>query len=88
MSAVLKVICCNLCAEFGASKTVISNGYSSYMDKKIWTAAELEKMTPAERSEISRAAEIDIADAPPGMVQRARDFVLARIAAEEGASTS
>ena len=28
------------------------------MERKIWTAAELEKMTPAQRSEISRAAEV------------------------------
>lgn len=59
------------------------------MDKKIWTAAELEMMTPAERQAISQAAEIhDLEDAPPEMVQRAREFVLARIAAEEGASAS
>jgi hypothetical protein len=59
------------------------------MDKKIWTAAELEKMTPAERRAISRAAEVrDLEGAPREMVERARQFVLARIAAEEGASAS
>lgn len=59
------------------------------MDKKIWTAAELEQMSPAERSAISRAAEVtDLSEVPPETLQRARNFVRARIAAEEAAQAS
>ena len=59
------------------------------MERKIWTAAELEKMTPAERSAISQASVVrDLADAPQHLVERARRFVEARIAAEESSPTS
>ncbi|MBT8240500.1 MAG: hypothetical protein KJN63_04675 [Acidimicrobiia bacterium] len=59
------------------------------MDPKIWTAAELEEMTPAERHEISKAAVVrDLDDAPQHLVDRAREFVRERIAAEESATNS
>jgi len=64
-------------------------GYVGDMEKKIWTAAELEKMTPSERREISRAAEVgDLDQASPELLQRAREFVQKRIASEEGATAS
>jgi len=59
------------------------------MERKIWTAAELEKMTPAERSAISQASIVrDLDDAPQHLVERARRFVEARITAEESSPTS
>ena len=60
-----------------------------YMDKKIWTAAELEKMTPAERHELSKASVVrDLNDAPQHLVEKARQFVEARVAAEETSTAS
>jgi len=54
------------------------------MERKIWTAAELENMTPAERREISRAAVItDPADISPETLEWARKVVLDHIAATE-----
>ena len=59
------------------------------MDNKIWTAAELEKMTPAERHEISKASIVrDLDDAPQHLVEKARRFVEARITAEEATRAS
>jgi hypothetical protein len=58
------------------------------MERKIWTAAELEKMTPAERREISRASEVSDLSEFPELVEKARSFVLDRIAAEERADAS
>jgi hypothetical protein len=59
------------------------------MDKKIWTAAELEKMTPAERREISRAAIVtDLSDVSPEMLERARSSARRHMAATEEQSTS
>ena len=54
------------------------------MDKKIWTAAELEHMSPAERSAISKASIVrDLDDAPQHLVEKARRIVEERIAAEK-----
>ena len=59
------------------------------MDKKIWTAAELENMTPAERHEISQSSIVrDLDEAPKHLVNNARSFVEARIAAEESTPAS
>lgn len=56
------------------------------MAEKIWTAAELEKMTPAERREISRAAIVwDLDDVPPELLARAREAARKHIAASEQA---
>ena len=65
------------------------SGKVTNMERKIWTAAELEKMTPAERSAISQSSIVrDLDDAPQHLVERARRFVEARIAAEESSPTS
>ena len=54
-------------------------------EQKIWTAAELERMTPAERDAIFQAGlSFDPADAPPHLLERARRKIAARIAATEG----
>lgn len=59
------------------------------MDNKIWTAAELEAMSPAERRELSDASIVrDLDDAPQHLVENARRFVEARIAAEETTQAS
>ena len=59
------------------------------MEKKIWTATELEKMTPEERHELSKASVVrDLSKAPQHLVDKARDFVEARIAAEESTTNS
>ena len=58
------------------------------MPKKIWTAAELEKMTPAERHEISQAAIVrDLDAAPKHLVDSARSFIEKRIASEESSDS-
>jgi hypothetical protein len=50
------------------------------MSQKIWTAAELEAMTPAEVDAIFRDSIVwDLNDAPTEMVARARERVLRRI---------
>jgi len=54
------------------------------MGKKIWTAAELEKMTPAEVSEISRAAVVtDLSNVDPEFLERARESARRHIARNE-----
>lgn len=55
------------------------------MEQKIWTAAELDEMSPAERKKIFDDSIIwDLDDAPPELVARARAKVLKRIAETEG----
>lgn len=59
------------------------------MDEKIWTADELMAMSAAERNEISKASIIrDLDDAPQHLVEKARQFVEAHIAAEETTQAS
>ena len=59
------------------------------MDKKIWTADELMALSPAERHELSETSTIrDLDDAPQHLVENARRFVEARIAAEEASQAS
>ena len=54
------------------------------MANKIWTAAELEKMTPAERREISRAAEVtDLSMVEPEFLERARAAARRHMATNE-----
>ena len=56
----------------------------THVDRKLITAAELEQMTPAERSAAFEAGIVwDLEDAPEALVTRARQWVEARIAAEE-----
>ena len=55
------------------------------MERKIWTAAELDEMTPAERKKIFDESIIwDLDDAPQELIDRARAKVLKRIAEIEG----
>lgn len=52
---------------------------------RIWTAAELEALTPNERDAIVRAGFItDPDDIPTGLTERARQKADIRIAATEG----
>ena len=54
------------------------------MGRKIWTAGELEQLTPAEQDEIFRAGIIwDLEDAPAELVERARRKIEQRIADTE-----
>jgi hypothetical protein len=57
------------------------------MSSKIWTAAELEKMSPAERKAIFDASIVqDLADAPPEFVARVRARIERIIAESESTS--
>jgi hypothetical protein len=52
--------------------------------KKVWTAEELEKMTPAEQDELFASSIVrDLDAAPPHLVERAREDVLKRLEAED-----
>jgi hypothetical protein len=54
------------------------------MASRIWTAAELEQMSPAERKAIFDASIVkDLADAPPDFVARVRSRVERIIAESE-----
>lgn len=54
------------------------------VERKVITAAELERMSPAERDAAFEASIVwDLADAPPELVARARSRVEARIEREE-----
>ena len=55
----------------------VASGMVTSMERKIWMAAELEAMTPAERQEISRTCEtLDPSDFPKLQTRRvaARDL--------------
>ncbi len=57
-------------------------------DKKIWTAEELEKLGPAERTEIVRAGIVtDLDQVPPAFLERVRANVRDHIASTESATT-
>ena len=54
------------------------------MDRKVITAAEFERLSPAEQDQAFEASIIwDLADAPPALIARARARVEERIAREE-----
>ena len=54
-------------------------------EQRIWTAAEVEKMTPAEREDLFRASLVtDPALVPEHLLERARRKMDERIAAAEG----
>lgn len=54
------------------------------MAKKIWTAAELEALTPSEQDEIFESSLVhDPADVPPEFLARVRDRARQRIAENE-----
>lgn len=55
------------------------------MKPKVWSAAELDAMSPAQRKAIFDESIIwDLDDAPPGLLERARTKALRRIAETEG----
>ena len=55
------------------------------MERKVWSAAELDEMTPAERKRIFEESIIwDLDDAPADLIERARRKVEKRIAETEG----
>jgi hypothetical protein len=56
---------------------------------RIWTAAELEALTPNERDEVIRAGFVtDVTLIEPAVIERARRKAEARIALDEGTPTS
>ena len=66
-----------------------ASGKVTNMERKIWTAAELEKMTPAERREISRAAIVtDLSEVDPEFLERARASARRHIAENEQSPAS
>ncbi len=57
-------------------------------ERKIWTAAELENMSPNERRDVVRSGfETDLNQVRPELLERARRKVEERIAATEGSAT-
>ena len=59
------------------------------MERKIWTAAELEKLSPAERREISQAAIVaDLSEVAPEFLERARDSARRHMTSNEQSSAS
>lgn len=55
------------------------------MERKVWTAAELDEMTPGERKRIFEESIIwDLDYAPADLIERARRKVKKRIAETEG----
>jgi len=54
------------------------------MPRKLWTAAELDEMTPAEVDELFQASIVkDLDEVPPAFLARVRGDVEAHIAATE-----
>lgn len=54
------------------------------MADRVWTAAELEKLSPAQRQQIFDASLVlDLDDVPPEFLDRVRDRVRDRIAATD-----
>ncbi|MEZ5243660.1 MAG: hypothetical protein R2707_01075 [Acidimicrobiales bacterium] len=54
-------------------------------ERKIWSAAELEQMSPNERDAIVRAGfETDLTKVSPDLLERARRKIQAHIASNEG----
>ena len=75
---------------FLASGSVVALWYRAVVaTRKIWTAEELEKMSPNERDEIVRAGfETDLANVSPELVERTRRKIEAHIAANEGSQSA
>lgn len=54
------------------------------MEQKVWTAAELEKFSPAERHALFDASVVtDLDQAPQDLIERARSRIHQRIAQSE-----
>jgi len=59
------------------------------MNQKIWTAAELDEMTPAERQRIFDESIVwDLSEVPKEFLDRVRAKVLAREASQDAAELS
>lgn len=59
------------------------------MNQKIWTAAELDEMTPAERQQIFDESIVwDLSEVPEEFLDRIRAKVLAREASQDAAELS
>jgi hypothetical protein len=57
--------------------------------RRIWTAEELETMSPNDRDAVVRAGfETDLTKVSPELLERARHKIEAHIAANEGTSTA
>lgn len=53
------------------------------MPEKVWTAAELDQMTPAQRTEIFNASVVtDLDEVPPAFLAQVRERAQARIDGE------
>lgn len=58
-------------------------------ERGVWTAAELENMSPNERRDIVRGGfETDLSRVSPELLERSRRKVEARIAATEGSAAT
>lgn len=58
-------------------------------DSKLWTAEELERLSPAERNEIIRAGIVsDLDDVPPAFLDRVRANVHDHISTSEPAANT
>ena len=54
------------------------------VEQKVWTAAELEKLSPAERHALFEASVVtDLDQAPQDLIERARSRIHQRIAQSE-----
>jgi len=64
--------------------------YGMSMDtSKIWSAEELEKMSPNERQSIVRAGfETDLSKVSPELLERTKRRIEAHISADQGATTA
>jgi hypothetical protein len=63
---------------------VTAPSYAEPMSRKVWTAAELDEMSPAEVDELFEASIVrDLDDVPPEFLARVRARVQERIDAEE-----
>ena len=61
---------------------------SDITDRKLWTAEELERLSPGERNEIIRAGIVtDMSQVPTAFLERVRENVGEHIAATESAAT-
>lgn len=59
------------------------------MADKVWTAAELEKLSPAQRKQIFDASLVlDLDDVPPEFLDRVRDRVQDRLATTDTPTTT
>ena len=64
--------------------SVVERGSVRGMEQKVWTAAELEKLSPAERHSLFDASVVtDLDQAPQDLIERTRTRIYQRIAQSE-----